>query len=227
MTTLGNIYNSQGSSGVSNLGTPIVKKGDSGLDKNAFLKILCAELSNQDPTQNIDSTQYISQLATFTSLEQMQNLNATMTNYANNDLVGKAVTVSDTNSKGEQYTVVIQAVNRNNNKTTVSMTVNEDGKNIEKEFPIENIVSVVKIPDYTLSTITNLNGNMTFLLASSFIGKDVQVIPQDENGKDLDPVKGLVKGTYKENGTIMVTVELESGETKSYSYDRITKVGQN
>ena len=193
MTTLGNIYNSQGSSGVSNLGTPIVKKGDSGLDKNAFLKILCAELSNQDPTQNIDSTQYI----------------------------------SDTNSKGEQYTGVIQAVNRNNNKTTVSMTVNEDGKNIEKEFPIENIVSVVKIPDYTLSTITNLNGNMTFLLASSFIGKDVQVIPQDENGKDLDPVKGLVKGTYKENGTIMVTVELESGETKSYSYDRITKVGQN
>ena len=103
----------------------------------------------------------------------------------------------------------------------------EDGKIIEKEFPIENIVSDVKIPDYTLSTITNLNGNMTFLLASSFIGKDVQVIPQDENGKDLDPVKGLVKGTYKENGTIMVTVELESGETKSYSYDRITKVGQN
>ena len=44
------------------LGTPIVKPG-SDLDKNAFLKILAAELANQDPTADVDSTKYVSQLA--------------------------------------------------------------------------------------------------------------------------------------------------------------------
>jgi len=51
-------------------GTTIVKAGDT-LDKNAFLKILAAELTNQDPTNAADSTQYVSQMAQFSSLEQI------------------------------------------------------------------------------------------------------------------------------------------------------------
>ena len=39
------------------------------LDQNSFLKILMAELTNQDPTSGTsDPTAYISQLAQFTSL---------------------------------------------------------------------------------------------------------------------------------------------------------------
>lgn len=49
------------------------------VDKNVFLKILAVELSNQDPLNAKDNTQYISQLAQFTSLEQTANLNSAIT----------------------------------------------------------------------------------------------------------------------------------------------------
>jgi flagellar basal-body rod modification protein FlgD len=49
-----------------------------GLDKNAFLKILMAQLSNQDPMSNQDNSQYIAQMAQFSALEQSQNTNASL-----------------------------------------------------------------------------------------------------------------------------------------------------
>jgi flagellar basal-body rod modification protein FlgD len=48
--------------------------GDS-LGKDAFMKLLVNQLKNQDPTSPADSSQYIAQLAQFSSLEQMQELN--------------------------------------------------------------------------------------------------------------------------------------------------------
>lgn len=48
------------------------------LDKNAFLKILMAQLSNQDPMNNQDTSQYIAQMAQFSALEQSQNMNTSL-----------------------------------------------------------------------------------------------------------------------------------------------------
>ena len=47
----------------------------SSLDKDAFLKLLVSQVKNQDPLQPAGSTEYVAQLAQFSSLEQMQNLN--------------------------------------------------------------------------------------------------------------------------------------------------------
>ena len=62
-----------GASRATDKGTPIIKTG-SELDKNSFLKILTAELSNQDPQNAKDSTEYVAQMAQFAGLEQMTNL---------------------------------------------------------------------------------------------------------------------------------------------------------
>lgn len=49
------------------------------LDKNSFLKLLTTQLANQDPLNPIEDREFIAQLAQFSSLEQMQNLNKTFT----------------------------------------------------------------------------------------------------------------------------------------------------
>ena len=45
------------------------------LGKDEFLKLLVTQLSYQDPLNPMDSTQSIAQLAQFSALEQMQNVN--------------------------------------------------------------------------------------------------------------------------------------------------------
>lgn len=63
----------------------VQRKANGQLDKNAFLYILTTELSNQDPMNTKDNTEYIAQLAQFSSLEQMQNLNTSISQMLAND----------------------------------------------------------------------------------------------------------------------------------------------
>jgi flagellar basal-body rod modification protein FlgD len=46
------------------------------LDYTAFLRLLIAELKNQDPTKPMDSAQYMAQLASFSNVEQAVKTNA-------------------------------------------------------------------------------------------------------------------------------------------------------
>jgi flagellar basal-body rod modification protein FlgD len=48
------------------------------LGKDAFLQLLVAQLKNQDPQKPMDDTSFIAEMAQFSSLEQMQNLNKTI-----------------------------------------------------------------------------------------------------------------------------------------------------
>ncbi len=66
-----------GVNNTSNSYTPTVSATDSAGDASAatlnyesFLKLLVAQMKNQDPTQPMDATQQIAQLATFSQVEQ-------------------------------------------------------------------------------------------------------------------------------------------------------------
>jgi flagellar basal-body rod modification protein FlgD len=75
--------------------------GNDKLDKDAFFKLMIAQMKNQDPTNPLKSHEMAAQLANFSSLEQMQNMNSTLTemkngqkpaeNYQALNLIGKAV----------------------------------------------------------------------------------------------------------------------------------------
>ena len=67
-------------------------KPNAALDKNDFLKILITQLSHQDPTQPMDDKAFISQMAQFSSLEQMSNMSEGLTKVA--DLISRSQAVS-------------------------------------------------------------------------------------------------------------------------------------
>ena len=77
--------------GYKSAATGSTRESKSILDKDSFLKIMVAKLSNQDPLNPTDDTEFIGQLAQITSLEQMVNMNQT-TSYSHGlSLVGKTV----------------------------------------------------------------------------------------------------------------------------------------
>jgi flagellar basal-body rod modification protein FlgD len=47
-------------------------------DEQIFLQLLVAQIKNQDPTKPVDSTQFMTQLAQFSNLEQLISLNTTV-----------------------------------------------------------------------------------------------------------------------------------------------------
>lgn len=60
----------------SSAGGATSSKSNSTVDYDAFLKLLIAQLKNQDPTKPMDSTQFVSQLASFSAVEQQIATNA-------------------------------------------------------------------------------------------------------------------------------------------------------
>ncbi|APH68525.1 MULTISPECIES: flagellar hook assembly protein FlgD [Bacillus] len=83
--------------------TSTVTTSNSSLGKDEFLKILMTQVQNQDPLNPVDDKEFISQMATFSSLEQMMNMNKTMTQFVENqdpftsyvDWLGKEVSWTD------------------------------------------------------------------------------------------------------------------------------------
>jgi flagellar basal-body rod modification protein FlgD len=77
------------------------KTGNSQLGKDEFLKILMAQLQNQDPTNPMKDNEFIAQMAQFSSLEQMTNMTQAFEKFASgqqqtqliqyNTFVGKQV----------------------------------------------------------------------------------------------------------------------------------------
>ena len=55
-------------------------KDKSSLNKDDFMKLMLAQMQHQDPLSPQDSTEYLSQLAQMSSLEELQNMNESMKN---------------------------------------------------------------------------------------------------------------------------------------------------
>ncbi len=90
--------------------------------QDEFLKLLTSQLQHQDPTSPMDTSQFTSQLAQFSQLEQLSNLNTSMGDLSNNmmasNLIGKYVTTS----AGD--TAQVTAVTLQNNQASLVLSDN-------------------------------------------------------------------------------------------------------
>ena len=90
-------------------GTTIVSGNDNS-DKDLFLKLLVAQMKNQDPFNSQDPTQYITQLAQFNMLEQSMALNENIEYLIGmtNGILANSAEGSATNLIGKEVEVLVE-----------------------------------------------------------------------------------------------------------------------
>ncbi len=111
--------------------------GTDTLGKDAFMKLLITQMQNQDPLNPSSDTEFISQLAQFSALEQMENLNVTMNNQNAFGLVGKNVIMNVGSSKGETTRTVagyVQYVEIKNGKAYLA--INDETYSIDDLYTV-------------------------------------------------------------------------------------------
>lgn len=181
----GNVYNGQ----YTEKGTKIIQPGED-MNKDAFLKILATQMSNQDPTQPQDGTEYVSQFAQFAAMEQMSNLNTTMNEYSARSLLGQGVMLNSYDNNGNAITGVVRGVAQNGSKIIVNVEyMNEKGEFVIGDFERDDIMNVIGVQDNRLDYINN---NIAVLVGSSMINKEVEFIYSniDEDYEDDITIDG-------------------------------------
>lgn len=73
------------------------------LGKDEFLKLLMAQIKNQDPLDPMDDKEFISQMTTFSSLEQMMNMNDSIQQLVKNQSVSPVIQYSHMIGKEVSY----------------------------------------------------------------------------------------------------------------------------
>lgn len=123
----------------------VENKGGEELGKDAFLKILVTQLKNQDPLKPMEDKEFISQMAQFSSLEQMNNMNQNFNKLMdvqkvnqNSALIGKTI---EKELVGEETTQIISG-----EVTKISFEDGETFAHIENEdYPTVNVKDITAI----------------------------------------------------------------------------------
>lgn len=99
MTTVSNVANTS----TSTIATSSTSQPAIGAEFNSFIKLLTAQVRNQDPLAPLDSTQFVEQLATFSSLEQQVNTNTNLDSIA--ALIGDLAETMTGQQRGQTLTL--------------------------------------------------------------------------------------------------------------------------
>lgn len=116
-------------------------KKNNSLDKDAFLQLLVTQMQYQDPLEPTSNTEYMSQLAQFSSVEELQNINNTFSTNQSLNLAGQYVILNVPDSSGEisQVSGLVDYVTVSDGKAYFSIN--------DEYYPADYLDSVVSL-DY-------------------------------------------------------------------------------
>lgn len=120
------------------------KAGERTLGADDFMKILMTQLTAQDPMNPMKDTEFIAQMANFSSLEQMRGLSQSFTAYSNSQQMATAplylgcnVTVKDPSSPTGETKGMVQSVTVKDGKPALII----DGKTYSP-----NLITNISLP---------------------------------------------------------------------------------
>lgn len=181
------------------------------VSSETFLSLLVAEMTNQDPMEPTSNTEFVTQMAQFTSLQYSKDsATYSKSNYASS-LVGKTVTASKMDgSKQVTKTGVVESVAKSGD----SYTIRIDGT----AFDISNVTAIAdaKTDD---STGTNTGSSLGEIIAkaSMMIGMSATVDAKAQGGSVLD--SGIITSIQVKDGQVRVIIN-----DKGYALDDIVEV---
>ncbi len=129
------------------------KTNGSDLDKDAFLNLLVTQMQYQDPLNPSDNTEYMSQLAQYSSLEAQMNMSETLERGNSLNLVGEYVIMNTTDSKGANTMIsgLVEYATVKDGDVYLSINGNY--------YPAEDLDSVIDYEYYLyLKTLASENG---------------------------------------------------------------------
>jgi flagellar basal-body rod modification protein FlgD len=137
------ITGTSSATGVSVAGTQLASTNQMGQD--TFLKLLVTQLRNQDPLKPMEDKEFIAQMAQFSSLEQMQNMNKNLqsftqgffdsqTGYQAVNLIGRTVTAIDPGDPKKSVTGKVEWVRFENGLALLKVG--------DKDIPVANVMKV-------------------------------------------------------------------------------------
>ena len=126
------------------------KAGNAQLDKDAFLKLMLAQMKFQDPTKPMESHEMAAQLAQFTSLEQLNNIHTTLesmktaqspsVNYQALAFIGKKISTDSSkvtrNTGDTEHAMRFQLLG---DADKIRVTVKDAGGNAVRKIDLTNL----------------------------------------------------------------------------------------
>ena len=183
------------------------------LDKDAFLRLLMVQLQHQDPLNPMDDRDFIAQMAQFSALEQMQNMNAAYARSQAHSMIGRRVEglshVAETNTFNWVDGIVtgVRIVNGEPN-----LVVNTGSGEVDLAMAR---VEVVHDEVVRLHLMENMHTHLFNQQNLALIDRFVQAITVDSQGRPNGYVEGTVSSVrFTPSGPVLVVGnrEISPGE---------------
>ena len=100
-------------SGSANTAAAIAAASNQFVSEQTFLQLLVTQLQNQDPLNPQDASQFVAELSSFSSVEQLTALSTSMASVLDSsvtNLIGKTVTVADSSNANGYVQGTVSAV---------------------------------------------------------------------------------------------------------------------